>query len=278
MFQKDYYLILEIPQNATNQEIKKAYRGLAKKYHPDSSSTEGSEDIFSEITEAYKILSHPDKKKEYDASFIKPEPPPSYEEEFRPPPSHEEEFRPPPSHEEEFRPPPKKHHRARKTGHQGPKRIWREHNASLRYRERFFSRESYSGHTEETASPMSFYSYRRFKRRKYIQVGGVVVVMVIILFVWILWPPSYVPTISNLKGSQHVADFELDLNPRLPELPFPGRQQSAWKIRDYLYRELIIQPNKEDPAPNPENKSVQDRDPSSTTQGNLLEDIWEEIQ
>ena len=71
MSQKDYYSILNISPNATKQDIKRAYRTLAKKFHPDSSNTsEETEELFKEINEAYKILSNPEKKKEYDASII----------------------------------------------------------------------------------------------------------------------------------------------------------------------------------------------------------------
>lgn len=61
---KNYYNILGISENATQDDIKKAYRQLAKKYHPDVDSS--YEEKFKEITEAYEVLSDDDKRKEYD--------------------------------------------------------------------------------------------------------------------------------------------------------------------------------------------------------------------
>lgn len=63
---KDYYKILEINRNASEDDIKKSYRKLALKYHPDRCKEPGSEEKFKEISEAYSILSVPDKKKQYD--------------------------------------------------------------------------------------------------------------------------------------------------------------------------------------------------------------------
>jgi curved DNA-binding protein len=65
---KDYYALLEIKRTATPEEIKKAYRHLAKKYHPDSNigSIEAEEKI-KEVNEAYEVLSDELKKKKYDA-------------------------------------------------------------------------------------------------------------------------------------------------------------------------------------------------------------------
>ncbi|MFW6109828.1 MAG: DnaJ C-terminal domain-containing protein [Patescibacteria group bacterium] len=62
----DYYDILGLSENASQEEIKKAYRRLAKKYHPDSKSGEGNEAQFKKINEAYQILSDPQKKQAYD--------------------------------------------------------------------------------------------------------------------------------------------------------------------------------------------------------------------
>lgn len=62
---KDYYIILGIPLTASNQDIKKAYRSLSKKFHPDI-NPKGAEQ-FKSINEANSILSDPAKKKEYDA-------------------------------------------------------------------------------------------------------------------------------------------------------------------------------------------------------------------
>ena len=64
---KDYYEILGISRNANENEIKRAYRKLAKKYHPDTNpGNQQAEKKFKEITEAYDILSNPEKKKLYD--------------------------------------------------------------------------------------------------------------------------------------------------------------------------------------------------------------------
>ncbi|MFH1263686.1 MAG: DnaJ C-terminal domain-containing protein [Pseudomonadota bacterium] len=65
---KDFYKILGVDQSAGEGEIKKAYRKLAKQYHPDiNPGNKGAEDKFKEITEAYAVLSDPQKRKQYDA-------------------------------------------------------------------------------------------------------------------------------------------------------------------------------------------------------------------
>lgn len=64
---QDYYAILGVPRTATEAEIKKAYRRLAQKYHPDVNKTPGAEAKFKEINEAYEVLSDPEKRKKYDA-------------------------------------------------------------------------------------------------------------------------------------------------------------------------------------------------------------------
>ncbi|WKC91021.1 DnaJ domain-containing protein [Borreliella carolinensis] len=65
---KDYYNILGIQKNASNEEIKKAYKKLAIKYHPDKNKgNKIAEEKFKEINEAYEILSSPDKKRNYDS-------------------------------------------------------------------------------------------------------------------------------------------------------------------------------------------------------------------
>jgi molecular chaperone DnaJ len=66
-YQKDYYKTLGVPKTATAAEIKKSYRELARKYHPDANkgSTE-AEERFKEITEAYNVLSDEKQRKEYD--------------------------------------------------------------------------------------------------------------------------------------------------------------------------------------------------------------------
>ena len=66
MSKKDYYEILGISKNATQQEIKRAFRKLAMKYHPDKNKTSEAESKFKEINEAHEVLSDPDKKAHYD--------------------------------------------------------------------------------------------------------------------------------------------------------------------------------------------------------------------
>ncbi len=64
---KDYYKILGVDKNATQEEIKRAYRKLAMKYHPDRNPGDKSaEEKFKEITEANEVLSDPEKRKKYD--------------------------------------------------------------------------------------------------------------------------------------------------------------------------------------------------------------------
>ena len=63
---KSYYDILEIPKTASETEIKKAYRTLSLKYHPDRNKTPEANEISSKINEAYETLSDPTKRKQYD--------------------------------------------------------------------------------------------------------------------------------------------------------------------------------------------------------------------
>jgi curved DNA-binding protein len=67
MIYKDYYKVLGVGKTATPGEIKKAYRALAKKYHPDKTKGDkGAEEKFKDINEANEVLSDPEKRKKYD--------------------------------------------------------------------------------------------------------------------------------------------------------------------------------------------------------------------
>jgi len=63
-FEKDYYKVLGVPETATDKEIRRAYRKLAKEHHPDSNP--GHEETFKEISAAYDVLSDDEKRKAYD--------------------------------------------------------------------------------------------------------------------------------------------------------------------------------------------------------------------
>jgi curved DNA-binding protein len=85
---KDYYAALGVKRDASADEIKKAYRKLAQKHHPDVSKEKGSEERFKEIGEAYQTLKDPEKRAAYDqlGSSYRPG------QEFRPPPDWEQRF------------------------------------------------------------------------------------------------------------------------------------------------------------------------------------------
>jgi molecular chaperone DnaJ len=63
---RDYYTVLGLNRDASEEDLKKAYRRLAMKHHPDRNSEEGSEDKFKEAKEAYEVLSDPRKRAAYD--------------------------------------------------------------------------------------------------------------------------------------------------------------------------------------------------------------------
>jgi molecular chaperone DnaJ len=63
---KEYYEILDVPEDASQEQIKKQYRKKAKKYHPDSNSDTADEEKFKQINKAYDVLSDEEKRKKYD--------------------------------------------------------------------------------------------------------------------------------------------------------------------------------------------------------------------
>jgi curved DNA-binding protein len=79
---KDYYKVMGVARDATEAQIKQAYRKLARKYHPDVSKEKDAEARFKEVGEAYEVLKSPEKRAAYDQLGQGPRP----GEEFRPPP------------------------------------------------------------------------------------------------------------------------------------------------------------------------------------------------
>ncbi|EKD70893.1 MAG: hypothetical protein ACD_46C00342G0004 [uncultured bacterium] len=86
---KDYYKLLGIEKNASADDIKHAYRRLARKYHPDVSKESNAEEKFKDVQEAYEVLKDPEKRRAYDelGSNWKAG------QEFRPPPGWEQQTR-----------------------------------------------------------------------------------------------------------------------------------------------------------------------------------------
>jgi curved DNA-binding protein len=79
---KDYYQVMGVARDATEAQIKQAYRKLARKYHPDVSKEKDAEARFKEVGEAYEVLKSPEKRAAYDQ--LGKAPPPG--QDFRPPP------------------------------------------------------------------------------------------------------------------------------------------------------------------------------------------------
>lgn len=84
---KDYYAVLGVARDASADDIKKAYRKLARKFHPDVSTETGAEERFKEVSEAYETLHDPEKRAAYDQLGTY-----TPGQEFRPPPNWGQAF------------------------------------------------------------------------------------------------------------------------------------------------------------------------------------------
>ena len=84
---KDYYGSLGLERGASDADIKKAYRRLARKYHPDVSKEAGAEEKFKEVAEAYQTLKDPEKRADYDQLGTH-----AAGQEFQPPPNWQQQY------------------------------------------------------------------------------------------------------------------------------------------------------------------------------------------
>ncbi len=85
---RDYYEVMGVARDATQDDVKRAYRKLARKYHPDVSKESDAEELFKEVGEAYEVLKDPEKRAAYDQLGENHK----AGQEFRPPPGWDEGF------------------------------------------------------------------------------------------------------------------------------------------------------------------------------------------